>query len=127
MLGVVLSAEQQSIGMLLTPVDLEETCLGNSFITLRDAICQQKNTSVQPFNYVSLRVLVQIANILQHKQEILPFEDLRAGDDVASALLDFQRNKLEEMIQTERSFWVDPCDIFGKMDQDMFNEFTHQH
>jgi hypothetical protein len=75
--------------MLLTPVDLEETCLGNSFITLRDVICQQRNTNVQPFNYVSLRVLVQIANLLQHKQVIEPYESSIANEDIGSALLDY--------------------------------------
>lgn len=66
------------------PIEIEDTYMGNSFDVLREAI--NGNDKLQCYNYVSFRILHQMADILQMKFRDnnidKPFDSYEAGVDI---------------------------------------------
>jgi len=61
----ILISEQNNCGSLAKiPVDLENTYLASKFEFLKNVISGNGNDNLEPYNYVSFRVLVKIANLL---------------------------------------------------------------
>ena len=58
--------------MIKTPIDIENTQLASKYDLLKEVISGNGNDNLEPYNYVSFRVLVRIANLLQGIQETLP-------------------------------------------------------
>ena len=56
----ILFSEQeytQTRAYIETPVEIETTQLGKDFETLRESLTQHSAESIQPYNYVSFRIL----------------------------------------------------------------------
>jgi len=61
----ILILEQKNCGDKATiPVDLENTYLASKFEFLKNVISGNGKGNLEPYNYVSFRVLVRIANLL---------------------------------------------------------------
>lgn len=65
----ILYAEQQhtrDFQFVITPIEIEVTQMGMDFEALRGAI-QQGFRQIEPYNYISFRILHQMANLLQQE------------------------------------------------------------
>jgi hypothetical protein len=66
-LAQILASEQTStVQMLRVPIDLESTQIGTQILSLRDVIAGKNHAGVQPYNYVSFRVIARMADLLQN-------------------------------------------------------------
>lgn len=71
--------------VLTTPVDIENTNLGREMSTLINCIGDKE--SLTPYENVSLRVLMRIADVLQYRHNYKNF-DTGWREDIHSALYD---------------------------------------
>ena len=68
------------------PIDLEETAIGANFDTLRDLISGKAGFEIEPYDYVSFRVIARMANILMAKKPDELNEDIYKADNVEDAM-----------------------------------------
>lgn len=106
MLRRILYAEQQyttSHRFKMTPVEIETTELGNEFESLRGTI-QGSHLSLRPYNYVSFRVLHQMANLLQSEKPKI--QDVAfVGELDSNYIREIYHESLLCKIKLEKQFW----------------------
>ena len=90
-----------------TPIDVEATVVGLDMHDLKRVVAQG-NAALHPYNYVSFRVVNQIANLLQYEKH----KDMFAPNNaelciLGEELIDTAREKFKERCAYERMYWSD--------------------
>ena len=61
---------------------------------------------IRPYNYVSFRIIQQMANLLQNDEARALYDPIVLNDsDVGDFMIDQYRNNLEEKKRNEQKFW----------------------
>ena len=103
---------------MITPIELETTQLGMDFESLKMAIAPSTN-QIDPYNWVSFRILHQMANLLQNQYPQGTYLALAAGDnDESEALIKAYQANLELKKTYEYRFWEAKQDINADIDND---------
>ena len=103
-----LYADEQNTGwdMMKYPVEIEETWLGRNMDVLIYTVTG--TDSIEPYNYVSFRLLQRMADILMNKVDIEVVDPFQAGVDVIEHLAEHYRQKFKKRKREERAYWQDP-------------------
>ena len=90
-----------------TPVEIEATELGLDMYDLK-CVVAQGNAAMHPYNYVSFRVINQIANLLQYEKNKEMFSPNDAELSILEEeLIETAREKFKERCDYERLYWSD--------------------
>jgi len=117
----ILYAEQagtRDFSFVITPVEVEVTQMGMDFESLRGAI-QQGHMQIEPYNYISFRILHQMANLLQQEWPKGTYDPIVLDKDSAK-LIDAYRDKLEVKKRYEENFWE--LSSSSRLNEDEFDE-----
>lgn len=113
-----------SHAMMRYPIEIEDTWLGRNMDVLIYALTG--TDSIEPYNYVSFRVLQRMGDILMDRIDLDVIDTFQAGEDVIEKLKTNYREKLKARKRLERTYWEDPSpDFLSKLQQstDQFNIF----
>ena len=86
-------------------MEVEATQLGMDFESLRNAITQGYE-AIEPYNYVSFRILHQMANLLMPHDEVT-YNPENLGEYMNNSIIKAYRNNLEIKMKYEKKFWPD--------------------
>ena len=87
-----------------TPIEVETTQMGMDFESLRNAI-SQGNDCVDPYNYISFRILHQMANLLQSFAPPGTYDPKIIGDTQDDYIIEAYQENLKNKIRFETDFW----------------------
>ena len=104
---ILYSEQQNTIYYKDTPIEVEDTYLGHSFDALRNAITGHE--SINPYNFVSFRILHRMANLLQGEYTIQSYDpsDVHDSEKIPDQLIENYRDSLAEKIKFEKGYWPD--------------------
>ena len=78
--------------------------MGMDFESLRGAI-QQGHLQIEPYNYISFRILHQMANLLQQQWPDKTYDPIDLGEQESTELIDAYKKKLDVKKEYEDKFW----------------------
>ena len=96
----------------LVPIDVQETELGDKVKQLMDLIIvsqedneRREKQTLEPYNYVSFRVLHRMANLLSYVPSRNNFETFSKTKKIFPAMTSYYRKGLLEKIEMEKDLW----------------------
>ena len=110
------------------PIEVEMTEIGRNFQELRHALTGAE--SVQPYTYVSIRVIQRIADILQARPEPDIHDPFVPGMDTVESLKAGLYENFHSKIVFEQEVWQDNMDRLEQVltsKQEVVQHFTIQH
>jgi hypothetical protein len=86
---MLIAEQKSSFKMLKYPIDTETTSIGSTIIAIREVISGKGHSGLQPYNYVSYRVIARLADLLQEKDPVYSsYDKFTAGQSVIDQIFE---------------------------------------